>query len=241
MKQKVILPLLMIAGSLQGQTNPHIITFFIRPLPVSTTTELQTALERYARMPLMGKAAKPSFINPINPPLLHSGIYVAYAGMVTHTDPDGQILFERKTAEPKLNVLITEEIKPIAIDPVNSKTLYGFIVDPKAQAQQFLVERLKDPETELYSWYISQKPVIKDKRIPYDTIIIFANPKHVIVPLGPTATTVSENFLLPDFYVTAGHNSAANALRFLKIRQYFATTAFDYKFLPDEFQKKILP
>jgi hypothetical protein len=233
--------ILILTGTLSGQTSPHVITFFIRPLPVSTTPALEKALERQKKALTSQKILKPPFDKVFNLPLLHAGVYVAYAGTFAHSNADGQILFDRKTADPKLHVLITEDIKPVPIDPLNEKTLYGFVVAPKAQAQQYLIERLKDPETDLYEWHVTPEPLSKDKRIPIDTIIIFANPKHVIVPIGPTATTLNESFILPDFYATEGHNSAANAFQFLKIRHYFAPVSFEYKFLPDEYQKKMLP
>ena len=166
-------------------------------------------------------------------------MYSSYAGTITNSDADGQILFERKSPEPKLIILITNSIKAIPVDPLNQKTLYGFMLDPKAPAQQYLFERLEDPETETHAWHVKALPIDRDGRIPYDTIIIYADPQDIVVPLGPSATKVGENFLLPDFYVTEGYNSALNALSFLKIRHFFAPVSFDYTFLPDEFQKKV--
>ena len=76
------------------------------------------------------------------------------------------------------------------------------------------------------------------KRIAPDTLIIFAQPKNIIVPLGKTATSLTENLVLPDFYATKQNKSAANAFRFLKLRHYFAPVKFDYKY-QSMYQQKI--
>ncbi len=226
-------------GTLFSQVSPHIITFFVRPLPIAPSSGIQKAIAAQKKRMVHDKILQPVISKVLNLPFLHAGLYASYAGTITHSDKDGQILFERKSAQPKLRVLITNSIKPIPVDPFKQKTLFGFLVAPDVQAQEYLFERLQDPETEQYAWHVSPVSIDKDMRIPYDTVILYANPQHIIVPLGPTATTVSENFVLPDFYVTEGYNSALNTLRFLKIRHYFAPMTFDFTFLPSEYQKKI--
>lgn len=175
----------------------------------------------------------------LNLPFLHGGLYASYAGTITHSNEEGQILFERKSPEPKIMVLITDSIKPIPIDPLKPKTLIGFSIDPKVAAEQYYMRRVQDPETELYSWHVTAVPIDRMVPIPYDTIIIYADPRHIIVPLGSIPTTENENFVLPDVYVTEKYNSALNGLRFLKLRHFFAPVTFNYAFLPDAYQKKI--
>ena len=242
MKLRVYLSVLVLFLSVQGilgQVSPHVIAFFIKPLPISPSPALQKAVEEQKRIVNPDLPTEPVLTKAFNIPFFQTGMYVSYAGTITHTGPDGKILFERKTADPKLMVLITDALRPVPINPYSEKTLSGFILGPKAYAQQYLFERLQDPETETYAWYVTPVKVDKDKRIPYDTVILFANPAHVVVPIGPTGTRMSENLVLPDFYVTAGFNSAFDALSFLKIRQYFAPVAFDYTFLQNGFQRKI--
>lgn len=237
MKHRLIALSILWIGSVAGQVTPHVITFFIRPIPEPKKEALEAAAARQKKPAGVGKILKTIVHKTLT--FLNSGIYVSYAGGVATTDVDGQVMFERKTPELKLRVLITEDIKAVPVDPLIHKTLYGFVIDPKAYAQQYLFERLQDPETELYEWHVSQISVPKAKIIPYDTIIIFANPKHLIAPIGKTNTIYSENFVLPDFFTTESHNPVANAFRFLKIRHYFAPVKFDYKFFPEEYQQKI--
>lgn len=227
-------------GTVQSQVSPHIITFFVRPLPTSPTEAITKALEeRKRRTSHHDEILQPVLSKVLNLPFLHAGLYASYAGTITHSNADGQVLFERKSPEPKLMVLITDTLKPIPVDPLKPKTLLGFMVDPKSPAEQYSFNRLQDPETELYEWHVTSVPLTRNATIPYDTIIIYADPRNIIVPLGSTLTTDNENFVLPDLYVTEGYNSALNALRFLKIRHYFAPVTFNYTFLPDQYQKKI--
>ncbi len=223
----------------KSQVSPHIITFFVRPLPASPSAALSKAKEEQSRRIGADEILQPMLNQVLNLPFLHAGLYASYAGTITHSNGDGQILFERKSPEPKLFVLITDTIKPIPIDPLKPKTLLGFTLDPKMAAEQYSFKREQDPETELYEWHVTSVAIDRNSPIPYDTIIIYADPRNIIVPIGSTLTTNNENFVLPDFYVTEGYNSALNALRFLKIRHYFAPVTFNYTFLPDQFQKRI--
>jgi hypothetical protein len=227
--------------SLSAQPAPHVISFFIRPLPAYPTPAQEKFVEEHKKKSVPDSLLKSIINKELNTNFLHSGIYVTYAGMSALSNSEGQVTFERKTPEKKLNVIVAEDLKAVPVDPLNNKTIYGFMVNPKAAAHQYSFELLQDPETEIYSWYVNHVPLVKGKRIPYDTIVIFANPKHVIVPIGATATSVSENFLLPDLYATPQHKSGANALRFLKIRQYSAPVKFDTKFYPEEYQQIIRP
>ncbi len=234
-----ILSLIVMYGTAVAQVSPHVITFFVRPLPTAPSPAIAQFLEEQKKVMGPETQMPPIMSNIVALPFMHAGVYTSYSGTITHSDRNGQIVFLRKSPDAKLNVLVTDSIKPIPVNPLHPKTLFGFEIAQDAAAQMYLFERLQDPETEHYAWHVKPIPVDRDKRIPYDTIILYANPHHVVVPLGPSATTVSENFVLPDFYVTERYNSAYNGLRFLKVRHYFAPVAFNYTYLPSEFQKNI--
>jgi len=241
---KVGLPLLMLMimgkGSLEGSSvSPHIISFFVRPLPVSPSEGIRKALAERNKHLEPDKRFPPILSQVLSLPFQQAGLYASYGGTMTHSNHDGHIVFERKSTKSKIYVLITDKIKPIPVNPLSQKTLLGFSVSADAAAQLYLYELLIDPETELLSWHVSQIPLDREKRIATDTLIIYAHPLDIIVPLGSTATTSRENFVLPDIYVTEGYNASVNALNFLKIRQYFAPVRFDYSYLPLEYQKKI--
>ena len=232
----------LFTSSTLAQTTPHIISFFIRPLPaLELTQEERTSADQKAKKQLdtPGKILKSITKKELSPRLFYSGIYVAYAGTFTHSNPLGEVIFERTSPEAKFHLLVTEDLKSVPIDAYSSKTLYGFAPDPASDSELYLFERLQDPETGSYTWYVTHEPLKKHKLLPIDTIIIFADPKQLIVPIGSTDTTMSENFTLPDFYITQRNGIAVNALRFLKMRHYFAPVKFEYTFKPDDIQQKI--
>lgn len=230
-----------ISLTLQAQISPHVITFFVRPLPDIVTEVQEKAIERQTKLKepkestLTGSLIK----NEGPSDVLNRGVYVSYAGNVARSDRDGQVIFERKTAGSKIHVIITQDIIAVPVDPLKEKTIYGFVLSPKALAQHYLFEKLQDPTTMLYFWRVTTLPAPKNKRLPYDTVVIFAHPKHVVVPLEDTITLSGENLVLPDFFTTKHLASATNAMRFLKIRQYFAPVKFEYTFAPDAYQKMI--
>lgn len=223
--------------SMVAEISPHIITFFIRPLPPAYKEPDPAKLERSISSP--EKIVKTLIKKEINTLHLYSGIYASYSGHFAVSDMNGQITFPRKTAGPRLHLIVTEDVKAVPVDPLNNKTLLGFLPDPKAALQYYHYERKQDPETELYSWIVTEEPFIKNKRIPVDAIVIFAHPRHVIVPMGTTHTTDSENLVLPDIFTTHNLTSALNALRFFKVRHYFSPVKIEYKFQPDGYQQRI--
>jgi hypothetical protein len=229
----------LVSYHVKSQVSPHVISFFVRPLPASPRTSLTKGNEEQTVSLAADEIVQKIVNQGRSLPFLRAGLYASYAGTITHSNADGQILFERKSPEPTLLVIITDTIKPIPLDPLKPKTVLGFTIDPKMPAEQYSFKRVQDPETELYTWHVTSVPLDRNSPIPYDTIIIYADPRSIIVPVGSTVTTYNENFFLPDFYVTEGYNSALNGLRFLKIRHFFAPVSFNYIFLPDQFQKKI--
>lgn len=223
--------------SVIAEISPYVITFFIRPLPLTYRPINPDKAER--TISSAQKIIKTLIKKEINELHLYSGIYVNYAGMFAVSDMNGQVTFSRKAAEPKLHLLVTEDLKAAPLNPHNNKTLLGFLPDPKAPLQYYAYERKLDPETELYSWVVTEEPFPKNKRVPLDTIVIIANPKHIVVPMGTTHAIESENLILPDIFTTHNLNSALNALRFLKLRQYFAPVKMEYKFIPDGYQQRL--
>ncbi len=237
----VFAPFFFVYLPIQAQVSPYVITFFIRPLPEIVTQGQEKAIERLNKLsePQKSPSQKSIIKNEVVDDYINRGVYASYAGFVNRSDRDGQIIFERKTAGTKLHVIITQDIVPVPIDPLKEKTIYGFELAPKSLAQHYVFEKLQDPSSELYFWRITQVPASRNKRLPYDTIIIFAHPKHMVIPLEDTVTLSGENLVLPDMFTTKNIAASTNALRFFKIRQYFAPVKFEYTFAPDAYQKMI--
>lgn len=216
--------------------SPNIITFFIRPI-TKKKSDTEKVKENNEKIPTKG--LKKILIKEPHS-LAQAGIYSTYEGSSTFSDINGQITFERKTPVPNVYLLITENVKPILLNPFNRITISGFIVNPKAESQFYFLERKKNPETQQTSWYIKQEPLTKDQKIPPNTIILFADPQNIIVPTGIVSTPMSENLILPDLFITKNPYSALYALQFFKIREYFKPLKYKYNFAENEYQQMIM-
>ena len=210
--------------AVQG-SSPYLISFFIKPLFIPQGTGERRLLSRQA----------------FGTHLLHTGIFVSYAGVSTHSGDDGQILLPRKNANPELHIFITEKINLIPLSPSKKNTILGFTTRPQVALQHLVCVRERDMEADTYVWNVSQREWPTYKKIPYEAIIIFADPEAIISPLGRTTTQLSENFILPDFYITSTAKTALDALRFLNLKPFVAPLSFDYSFYPQDIQKILKP
>lgn len=226
---------------LKAEISPHTITFFIRPLP-QTISESEKANkekieQKFSSPKKIAKAIVKKEFNSIN---FYSGVYVSYAGYIATSDLNGEVSFPRKNMSNTIHILVTEEIKAVAINPLKNKTILGFVLKPKATYSYYKLERKQDTKSHKYSWQVSQEILEEGKKIPYDAIIIFADSKDIVILNGEFATIDSENLVLPDIYATPDISSTLNAFRFLNIRHFFAPLKVAYNFKKDSYQKRII-
>ncbi|MBA3954286.1 hypothetical protein H0X48_03150 [Candidatus Dependentiae bacterium] len=224
-------------ATLKSQIAPYSITFFIRPLPATLQTTAQARIEKMVAKP--GKLAKKRLTREFNPKSLYSGIYVTHLGQLARSSVHGQVTLPRKSADTTLYMLVTEDIKPLLVNPSHKTTLSSFLIDPKVRSSYYLYQLTQSPETGLLTWYVSEQQVPKDK-IPADAFIVFADPQSILIPLGPTVTANNDNLVLPDIYVINTADTALNALRFLKLRNFFHPVTFKYNYLPQGYQERVL-
>ncbi|MBA3751610.1 hypothetical protein H0X06_02295 [Candidatus Dependentiae bacterium] len=228
MKQKIAILCIWWVSFVHSSSTPYLISFFIKPLLIPT---MQSGTQSSAL------AEKQLALRMLSSSDLHAGIFVSYAGISTNSDREGQILLPRKTAQPELHVFITEKIVLLPLSPQKKKTIVGFKSKPETLIQHFTFVRQKDPETEAYVWQGTQSEWPSNKKMPYDAIIIFADPESIISPVGASVTQLSENFILPDFYITDTKKTPIDALRFLTLKSYVKPLTFEYSFHPQDIQK----
>lgn len=228
---------------------PHIITFFIKPLDKAREKELEKEKLKNINQ---ARAMEKNFIDLISSLGYYnlswkSGIYATYAGAATYSDYNGQIIFERKSIKPKFNLLLIENIIPI-LKPAYNKgnkniyainTILGFTLPKKADFKYYLIEKVENFEKKLYSWKINEQTILREKIIPYETIIIFANPKDIFIPIGEVHTISGENLRLPDIYFVNKLDRDIESIRFLNIRKYFSNITKEFEFKPDLYQQRI--
>jgi hypothetical protein len=230
MKHQVfyIVAFLLTTDTLSSQTAPYSITFFIQPLPAHLT---QTQQQKQQSMSI-------AITHEFDPHGLHKGVYVTYLGYMTYSNSFGQVIVPRKTAQDTLQVLVTQDLKPVPISVDRPNTLLGFIVDPKAHASYYTYYLQQNPETELLTWYVTEEPV-PEGLIPAQTLIIFEDPEHIIIPVGTTSTYSRDNLVLPTVYITPTAQPALQALRFLKLRKFFSAVTFAYARIPSGYQQQL--
>lgn len=245
MKKKVVSFLLLsiwfMSYDIYAQnTPPYIITFFFRPDTYQKSPMAHEDIKEHLATP--GKFAYKLNKRQLVDRYKISGIFVAYAGFFMSSDSVGQVTFPRKNQKPQVRILVTQAIKPIFVPTIKipTKTVSHWQVAQTAQAAYYLAELKKDESKNVYYWYITEQKLPKYRKIPNDALIIFTDPKYINVPLGPIQIAPnSPHFILPDFYVSPKLNQALSALRFLKVKKYFAPLRYEYKFEPQGYIRQI--
>jgi hypothetical protein len=150
-----------------------------------------------------------------------AGIFFSYAGFLDISTMSGQVIFPRRWLQPDLQFLITDKLTPILIV---GNTIDHWELEAGTPAQLYNMKRSWDDAARLFYWEVSAADLPEDKQHSFDprnTIIMFAKPRHVYVPLGATPTTGDPNLILPDIYVRQPIQTPANSMYLLSLRQFF--------------------
>jgi hypothetical protein len=196
---------------------PHIITLFMKPYEMlpefKTDDDIQIELVK-----------DPSWIQKkfLRGPFKHTsdprGIYVTYAGFVDTIDINRQVRFPRLTQEDEINLIITRKLTPVII---RGNTVEYFMRDPNYDIAYYTLKRMHDAKKNLDYWNVEKNEIPANKKISPSAFIIFAEPKHIVVPLEPTVATAGPNLVLPPIYANKGLEKDYNAFSFVKINRYF--------------------
>lgn len=194
-----------------------VITFFIK----EKAPEEKKQKKRNTKFISEG-LTQPSFIHAVgkdrswlNQPGV-DGIQAAYAGYVTISDKNGQITFPRLQQNDMIHILVTPEIEP---EFMMSPTLISHWITKHNRPMAFY-EISRKKHKELKTYYFDVKKLKAPTDISLDTIIIFAHPDHIFVPVGISLNTYSTNFVLPELQAQK-IDTSKNSLYTLSIKQYF--------------------
>lgn len=223
-----------------GQLAPHIITFFFRPFEKRPKVFDAEALKDTISTP--GKITRSLMKKNLADRYHVNGIFVTYAGYSEYSSCTGQVVFPRESQKPIMKIIVAQSIKPIFYPDVDkpAKTVNYWQVTDQSKAKYYQVElKQVDPEGDAY-WFVTKKDLPKNRKIPRDAIVIFAEPKHIWMPKGRNKRAASSpHFMLPDVYVSFKISPSLGALRFLKVKKYFSPIKFAYQFGEKEFSQKI--
>jgi len=215
----------------------NVITFFMRPfphLPETREVTAEQAARKSEKLQKPGKIAKYTLRSLLESNAA-SGIFCTYKGQLAISNSDGQVVFARRQREPDLHVLVSQKINPIFE--------YGQIInhwetEVGVPAQLYLVKQEEDIATDMVFWNVTK--VEPEKRtVPLDAIVIFAKPKHILVPEGISLTKKGSQLILPDMYIKKNVDKLTNSLYVLNLKRFFSPNKRKYQVKPNLYQKHV--
>ncbi len=219
-KNSCILFFLYIQSIFSAQTW-HTLTFFFRPIYYYDAKINEQKFWNQFKTP--GKVTIKMLNNQIFPKFI-SGIYVTYLGNITFSDLHGQVSFSNKLHNEKLYLVVTKNIAPVFMQ---GKTIHHFQAPEKYALKTYEYMSIKDEKQNKY-WHVAQ--IEPTHKLPLESIVIFSEPKYVVIPDGTYPTNPDKNIVLPDIYIKPSIPISLNALQFLKIKKYFSTTKKFYQY-----------
>ncbi|HRN77738.1 MAG TPA: hypothetical protein PLU71_00705 [Candidatus Dependentiae bacterium] len=217
---KLILSITCLLSQQNLLTDP-IITFFVRPYP----HDEQFAQETADRLQCGKKLAKETISCATNQ-CLQAGITASYAGFIDVSSLTGQITFPRKHAEPYVYMVITDRIVPV---PMLGNTIRHLAFNPGTATALYKIQQNYDTQTNKVFWNTQKIEKPDSNIIPFESIIIIAKPKHIVVPEGITLTQEGPNLILPDIYAKKGVNLIDSTLYMLNLSYLFGLPYTKYK------------
>jgi hypothetical protein len=214
-----------------------LLTFFIQPISESEQSEQEDQSTKF-----MHTLAKPARVSRLilKNRLQHvpyRGIYATYAGLVTHSDQNGQITFPRKTLRDDLMLVITSRLQPLVL---HGTTVQQLLLREGFPAALYHLERLKNQNDGVYYWHITRLPTPANYAIPDQAVILLADPDHIVVPADDIVTIPGTTLFLPTLYAIKDMDAAVTALSFLKISRYFSLVKTSYQESNDRYASLIM-
>lgn len=198
-------------------TTDSVITFFItEESPEQLVTKVHN--ERLVSKPLQ----QPSFIHGIEKDRSWldqpgvDGIQASYLGYITTSDKNGQITFPRLQQSDTIHLLITPAIEPQFM--ISPSLIHHWITKTNQPAAFYEISRKKNKN--LNTYYFDTKILDIPEKLEPNTLILFAHPEHIHVPIGISLNSYSTNFILPELHAKK-FNTVKNSLYTLSIKQYF--------------------
>jgi len=198
-----------------------LITYFFKPYPHILEQNKKSPEKSAAKLTLRLGTVPSTLAENVLLSLQRSlvnGIFSTYAGYLAVSDSDGQTTFPLSQTKKKLFILVSQLATPVVM---SGNTIHHWELPINVPSKLYSLEKKKDLETTLWYWQVQEELAPKDNVIPVETIIIFARPKDIFIPLGASPTNETTHFILPDMYVRKGIAKVSSALYVLNLRHYF--------------------
>jgi|SRR5579885_190967 len=166
-----------------------------------------------------------------------SGVFATYMGYLRISDLNGQITFPRLHEEP-FNVIVTTKITPIIMD---ENTINHWELNEDAPAKMYEIKKEYDDHSGLHFWQTERVDLPKDKVVPFQAIILFAQPNLVLLPEGATVCYDRPNVVLPDIFIKKGIKLDSLTFYILNIKQFFGNGQMLYKKFDKGYSSLLVP
>ncbi|KKQ11792.1 MAG: hypothetical protein WCS92_00680 [Candidatus Babeliales bacterium] len=173
-----------------------------------------------------------------------SGFVAIYAGFIDISDRDGLISFPLRHVTPKLNIAITEQINLLKVKE-NTIAHREFLPRDKAQTKLYNFERKEDvdpqdPTKKTQYWSVQEIPLPADNKINPLTLVIFAKPSNIYVPVGDFMSVESSHLVLPEIYVIGNKNQSDILFQTLDITRYFEPITKEQEKIDDKKDRSLI-
>lgn len=208
----------------------NLITLFMKPYEQIKYDPART-LENHTLQPNILKHHRNLMASSFDYETDPRGVYVVYGGFVDTIDVNRQVRFPRLTQEDELLLIITRKLAPVII---RGHTVEYFVRDTKHAIAYYQYKRHFDPKNNYYYWDVQKLNLPDDTKIPATAMIIFANPRHIFVPLEETVAVGGGSLVLPPVYATGELRKDYNATTFIDISPYFDPIDYITKIAPPQ-------
>lgn len=170
-----------------------------------------------------------------------SGFFAIYGGYVDISNTDGLISFPLRHVSQKLYVALTPDIHLVKVkgDTLSHRE---FIVRDDNPVKLYLFERVerKVKDKTMVVWVVKEEKIPDDKKINPITLVIFTDPKNIVVPEGEFLAAASSHLVLPSLYVVGYVEQEKTLLRLLDYKCYFEPISVEEKKATDTTLQKLV-
>jgi hypothetical protein len=212
---------------------PNIMTLFVKHWYSEQDFDSQKLIKKLKQP---GKYPRMMFKHMIKK-MAQPGLYASYAGFMTYSDADGQIVFPRKHTKNEIIYVITPKIRPVII---HGTAVEFFIIDENKPAEMYRLTRQKTDDNQYY-WHTEEIKIPQNRRVPSSAIVIHAKPKNIKIPTKPYATIDGQNLLLPPIFTKNEGVNVQQTLAILKVNKFFQPVDKRFKYTAKTYATAIMP
>jgi hypothetical protein len=194
---------------------PHTIRFFFKPLLQESVFDIpQQAILAYLGSP---EKLDRAVIREKMAAQMTSGIKVSYAGILTTSDFNGEVIFPRLHEADSITLIISEVNIPQVRHGVTAES--WSTIDPQ-KSTWLSITRIRDEDLKKSFWNVEQIP--PKNHIPRHAIVILNHPFSIVIQEGVYFAEEGPHLILPDIYVTPDINVVKPAARIVPYNRFFA-------------------